>query len=544
MEPVKVSPPILQSFDLKSTFGAKKIVLIVQQQRGFGDLSNGYRMGEALVKRGNLDPQNIIVATNDPEGMRAFNELKFEVITREETRHLKNVALQIIVPAYGCRLHEIVINVPILCFEEYGFSERNWRVMNATLIMGTFRTMGLDKKTSNDVGIWISSDLLIESHTSLQGMSPSLRTCLSEKNDENFYKENKLYLGYAYSESITLKKAYVKSIVDLNENDSIALTVVLPGNIEGCPLEAKLRGVFKPTIFEDKEFQEYVKSKGIGSIVHKTYGKAIKEQSLTLNSIGKSLTIISGKIDPKDMMILWKTSEKEVLSTGDQSAGEAISANKSMVYECGPHKTDFAESLNSIYGDRVICLEGDSKDHEAITKVFRNNQKDNYKELTGINYQIAKDYDCFPEVVKSINQSLVTKVEEVEDLRGQVEKLTPSQLAFNKTCLVSIRDVLVKLQITEKEFFTSAFILSPVSDFKDSVFTFSKYDNETIGLVRIKRTEKHDNLLRQWNAPPAPVIVQSNPFSYGSSPFGQPSFHGFQSSPFYGNYTYMNFKDN
>ena len=118
--PITARPVSLPQFSLNQALGTKNVVLFVQEQKGFGDLVNGYLLAEALVKRGNLDLKNIIIATNNKKDMDLFNEMNFKIIDKDQARNVHNVALQILVPGYGHYLKDIILSAPIVQFMEYG----------------------------------------------------------------------------------------------------------------------------------------------------------------------------------------------------------------------------------------------------------------------------------------------------------------------------------------------------------------------------------------------------------------------------------------
>ena len=269
-----------------------------------------------------------------------------------------------------------------------------------------------------------------------------------------------------------LSKAYISSVAKLNKGNEHHLTIVLPGSLD-------------EKFIKEQQFQDYLKSKGIGEISIKTVGLGPARESITrIGDSPKRLTLITGRIVRKDMLILWKNSEKEVLATGDQSVGEAISADKSMVIEYLTHKADFLVPLGMLYKERIVYTRDDCANYKQMTRYFRENQKNNYLQLTQLNTLVAQVHDCFPKMVSSILETLKRPVEAL-DFRDEPEKLTAADIPFEKKCIAMNKDVKEKLQM---EFYESS---SPLPEFADSVFAISEYTRDSVSFLRFPRPAEY-----------------------------------------------------
>lgn len=467
-------------FDLRPLFGQNNIVLLVEQQRGFGDLANGYRLAEALVERGNIDPCRIVFVTNDKEGMESFNTLRFKVMDKSEVKNIHNVALQVIVPGYIHRLDHIVLSAPILQLEEYGFAG-SIRIHQGSRVRGIAKSMGFNKRYGDDIGVWFNPRFPSFNAPKLHGLSSDFSVFLAGNDPAAFFSKNKLYLGYASDEATKLTWEYVASILEMNQNNEYSLTIVLPQLKKGMFEEREFQcWPEKREKFKAKKLEEF-KQYGVGTLIYKIFGSNQTDEEIALSSSAKRLTVVGGKIVPLDMSILWKDSEREALATGDQSVCEAIQARKSIVYESLPHKRDFVSGLCMAY-EHICVVNSSFAESKILTQFFLQQQKDHYQKLDLNSAITVLKYDCFPGVVKGIMESLKTP-NNIVDFRKNHSLLTPQNIPFKTSCVAFKRDIHEMLRIQEFGWKS----LSPLPEFGGSAFSFEEYDSDTVSFERVER---------------------------------------------------------
>lgn len=346
----------------KEEYREKKYVIISNVNGGLGDISCGCKVADALHQRLGIPKDHLCIATNAPDKAPAFNKrFQFPVIHTDEIKtKCQGFALQIIIPAskYPNHPHQYLFNqMPLLVIPEYGFGIDNLPVSPLLPQNWIFSAaMGLDEK-KNDIGIIIDQELVEWGFSEqaakaekrilkLGEASPALKEAILGQGDffkqvASFISTALLYFGYSKDSCFRDYEGFIAGLARLNKDNDKDLFFVLPG-------------FYLSNQWKDDAWVKDLAGSNISQIdifehnAEKSESRKIEDCTLK-NVSGKRVTILTGHFTHHDSRALNMASEKETMRTGNQSAGEGISANKSQIYQQLAYTVDFGNSLHLHY---------------------------------------------------------------------------------------------------------------------------------------------------------------------------------------------------
>ncbi|MFI5343504.1 MAG: hypothetical protein ACHQUC_04710 [Chlamydiales bacterium] len=316
----------------------KKIVIITLGVDNLGDYLCARKIGGYFLEELKIAPENIAFATDTTPQIKELLELsKISVIgTSDESLIAFNPDLQIIAPVTEYHFVSDKVmgqEIPSLIISEYGFSaslEFKAHPNTRAYAMG-FAEGALGILIDRELQVWsLEEELPREKKLEeLSALPKGHREAIlggewSSSNLRTFAGAYKFYLGYAHKFGNIL--SFIFSLLEMNHDlkDPSNLCFFLLGN----PFE----------IYEE-EIIAALKTREIG---HLEIIDATSPSSPLIDEMlgeGITLRIVFGKVDPDQVKNLIKASEYEMLTTGDQSFGEALSAGRMPVaYELSGHK--------------------------------------------------------------------------------------------------------------------------------------------------------------------------------------------------------------
>lgn len=236
-----------------------------------------------------------------------------------------------------------------------------------------------------------SKNALNRLKTHAMSLNPNLyRAVIGDKPIEKFEKKTSLYFGYANNyHKADVQTAFIGAAVLLNRASQKDIVVILPGRFkintfdklstenlfgkDGNALsddESDINAL-EPSIFELSEsegvaepvrtsdlFFNFLKEENFTSLEIVSWDEKTQQSTLIRKwefdnplddkKMDRSVKVLSGDFSHHHFIELMLASEREVLCTGDQSLGEALSAGKKIYYEVLAHKLDLSNSLSDL----------------------------------------------------------------------------------------------------------------------------------------------------------------------------------------------------
>lgn len=449
--------PVLNTFGI---YAYKKVLVISEQLGGLGDVVCGLRCLEHLHSQLKIPHENLYFSTNaSPEDVNLLNRKNFKVLTYTECSELA-INLQIVIPCPELKLHP---TAPAILISEYGDLPRTVGTDHPSLQSSA---LGFDQK-ENQIGILIDEELATKSFSLLENpvreeIPEKFQAFLKSYERENFPK---IYLGYSSDPSSA--KAFTLAISQLNQDHEGDLLTVLA-------LKMNLS-------FLDADFKKHLSAYfGTCKFIYEE-----KEHMVPLNPLlTKTLILYLGRITQKEMRQLLLVSEKESLTTGDQSVSLCISANKSFVYEETHGKKKFAQSLKSLAHDydlgSITFLKNQSLNPVSIHKFFLYNKKDNYKKMRAFNFHVCKNLNYLPRLLELLKKAFAEPPS--MDLRCIVKEL-PNCIPLNMWVTLTLND-LIAIKIDPQSGF------SPLAEYQDSIFEYYQGRCNHQPIYKVRRLKK------------------------------------------------------
>ncbi|MDF2550105.1 MAG: hypothetical protein K0S07_1172 [Chlamydiales bacterium] len=404
--------------------GDKKCILYAVPNNGLGDIACALKFANQLVDRLGVKPENIVIASDDPQLVAIFNVKNFSVSSIDQAAQVKDAVIQLSLPdtTKSPRMKIAESKLPTLCLSEYNCSvNKDW---SGEVRDDEIEQRGAFGLGSSHVGILIDHSLAgfaysaeatepTERLKKLKLASPLIQEAVlghsfeEEKEEQliqDFAKNSKLYFGYAFG--IMTKYAFTEAILEMEKEQSEDCVFFFPGKGGGFE---ELRDIYQKNGVGKLEIVSYDKEKG-----------TIEEKTYQLEGEGtKKVRIICGPVAHQDIFPLLLASEKESLATGDQSFSEAISANKNFVYETLSHKRSLGESIDQLYASKQgkrAFFEGifDSTSTSPLIVTARNfakalqkGKENGYQSIHAINLAICQEKDCLLNIADVMNELLL-----------------------------------------------------------------------------------------------------------------------------------------
>lgn len=366
---------------------SKSVVIYVDAKTGLGDLSSAVAIADIFHKAG-LSAHKIYLSTEESlfEKLRVFSEEKpYHVIPLKEGLKVLNVSFSVFYPSDGSSA--LPYQSPCIHITECarGFKKE---------FTGIGLQFGLDPELG-ECGVLLDEELIEMSYvtpfckkTLFASLDPFLQEhLLAGTSIEDLLPT--LFTGYSHFGISSL--AYVLSLARLIEHD---ITVFLPfGPTKIAPW---IHGEHKDLIFSELE-KAGIAELDVILLDQKTHRVDPLFHKSVSRSEGKKLKLFVGPLAHKDFKLLQLVSNKETLCTGDRSHHEALSCNKSYVYEAMSHKIDYSRQIKALYkthpphvidtcDERVSLLE-----HvDLMTRYFQSVRSDNYAALTLEHQEIVR----------------------------------------------------------------------------------------------------------------------------------------------------------
>ena len=449
----------------------KNYLVIAHGLDGAGDISCAVKVATILNKRLLIPIERIEIATNKPELVEIFNKRSFKVLSYTEAIKLDNVYLQIAVPAFLPVLAGFIARgIPTLLISEYGFesSEISIRFPHPWLSCHSF---GLNAAES-ELGIMISPGL-VKHGFSEKSLLPCERlkhlekleckwlsnAILNGKSIIDFDQSCRLYQGY--TSTYIGAWSYIGAICLLNQEDPKDLIFVMSG--KSCNSENYLKRVQ----LDFKQFAASQKIKEMRFISEKSEVAVVEVNP----SNGFSVTIIHGLIEYRSLKKVILAAEKETITTGDQSLSEAISCNKSWLYEIRDHKRDLADALADIALDKdcdfTITVDfGAFFRIEHCREMFKNffdAKKNDYFSITSVNEEIINNFDAMKQLPSHIDE-LTSQAPSSPLLTFSEESPESYTIPFNQWVVLNLEQILaLKIDVYTGK--------SSISKYQDSEFS-------------------------------------------------------------------------
>ncbi len=338
------------------------IDVLAVESLGYGDLLFGLRAARALRAMGatvrlvsnDIGAKKIVDLRGDREfEVNVFDSVAYSVAVKEKKIPAPRLVLQgpvidMVALTEVDHVTKAAPGVPFVKINEYGFSVRQAARREQA------PTRGYSGVAMSELGVFLDHRLRAEHGRgdlrSVEGVAgESLRKTLIE----NVNKGNHLYLAYAHTPECL--KRYLHMVLLLEARDAktaghdVDLVVAFSSRLGNPTLclracddlyESSFDDVF--TVFPDKDETNKIYEKSLDVEVDAPLNEQVT--TLVVNR-RRRLRLVSAPIAHVDMVTLMTVCEPLVCATGDQSATEALSAGKVMVYERFDHKKDFFKSL-------------------------------------------------------------------------------------------------------------------------------------------------------------------------------------------------------
>jgi len=383
------------------------VAFFVEERNGLGDLMLAGKAIKAVKDRHPGLPIRVFLGVNNLSFEDAVRKITEQIQLESEIRQVSkknkegyactrgvNAAVIVSIPDEPGRFLKTALEgwkrrPEILCLSEYGRGDPLCEGGLRETSLGIFLQEERDKSSNRTSGK-ILKELKNE----------TLRHVLFEAGQAETYGEmTKLYFGYSQTEYATPK--FIEAIIKLNMDNDKNIDffvrtenyivdkgwgITLNGGLsylqfkEGPTEEGRTEvipvdrsdpvisydifrecGVSQVDLirFERVRLKERVVLSGrtvetkrrFEQICDEGKGPRIRQESFTIENPrgNKRIRILDFfPLEHSDMLTMWKGSEAECLSTGDQSFGEAVSLNKRPFYEMLAHKQDFSRQIQEL----------------------------------------------------------------------------------------------------------------------------------------------------------------------------------------------------
>lgn len=426
----------------------QNIAVVAIQLDNLGDISGAQKISEMV--RTSFPQSNVSLAFLPHE----FNEMQklflgdYQPIDSKEVKRvfpgildeadlrkkIDSIGLLILFPI--CQLSDVPKMVsdcgkPYIYLGEYGSG------ITKAAQRGELYPLGLAK---NEIGVLFPEDLNAYYHQNKGQTSLEKLSCLSLlpkglqgailgesytlERTRSFDATSKLYMAYAQEDRNDSFSDYLSSLCELsNPEQNYDVTVCLLTKYDNEKITQILKGIHAAL------FRNRFKTTQVFE-VNDRFTKKQKDVSFHEKAKGKrNLKIIFCKLTQPEVVALLKSSQDEVLTTGDQSFMEAMALRKVIGYSLESHKIDFMESFvnlasakNKDLGDLFskACFGSDSvkklKDlREAVGCIQTN---DVQKGLSGLFSQLKNKPH-----LKQVWEEFIQKIHDDHHCRPQLEKL-------------------------------------------------------------------------------------------------------------------------
>ena len=343
---------------LEVDFSGKKMVIFSKDLGGFGDFTFGIKTLSILQKR--FPGLNCALATDNPN--KALKVNNDHHVMMPPKGHQDNLPLSLVAryiehfkpdflvaaPVTHFDRHPfagILSNVPHVFIREYGFTGKQSPLEKGDFIGGA----GNDWK-----GVIVHQELLawaeaveaknpLNRLAQLQNVHPEIQMAIlgdgySEHAINNFNQSQELFMGYGRTDSRVMFVLSIAKMLQQLQTQKNPCFVLFGSDYENM----------RETMAEQKnELIEF----GVGQIEWINTNKFPHEKTIEKlmdNNNSKKIKIVMTQLLPQDVIPLMKATEKEILTTGDQSWIESISANKHWMQEFLIHKEDSVKGVISL----------------------------------------------------------------------------------------------------------------------------------------------------------------------------------------------------
>ncbi len=404
---------VSQAEEFKEVLNNETLLIVGDQiNYGLGDLACAMRVADLFCRFGKIPEKQITISSNQPDLMKKVfcKDGRFRILHTDEAAQLEGVRLAVVAPFDGTHsgLETACRGYPVLFLTEYNYSKQGVPIPLQN--SGEAYVMGLRSTSNPTIGIlideelksWSQSDDALDLSKRIQLLTllpESIQQCiLSNRSAANFAETTSLFVGYASKQGN--KNCFLAALSRVEEASTKDLFVVLPGP----SLDWQLGKQRLPTWMELQ-----LKYHGVGEIHSMAFceDKIDDQGTIRLSDNKKRLTILTGTFFQDQLKILWKASERDVMATGDQSLGEALAANKAIVYEEGLHKSEVAKALADSYslpqGTQVSFAADNDVDNgrtSAMAQSILNRRLNNYEATDKGNQMILRDWDANPKIIQ------------------------------------------------------------------------------------------------------------------------------------------------
>lgn len=431
----------------KELLGEGTLLIVGEKVNGLGDLSCAAKIARLFSDRVKVPEEQIAFMTNEPVVLKELftTGRNYKIIYSKDPEALKgveNIRFAIVAPydrgwsgaAVACK------TFPVLFLDEYNFEKQG-------IPVGLERSceeypLGLKSGVTKAIGILIDQELKewsrsqaaedpLERAQQLSALPKQLKELiLGKESPSEFARKTALFVGYASKE--ISKKNFLGAITTVERDSEKDLVLVLPGpSLSWQNRPAKIEKELLACLIENNIGQ-------IRTFVHKN-NEVTEQTPISIADKGKTLKIVTGDIP---LQIFWRACERDVLASGDQSVGEAISANKAVIYERLDHKQSLFHFLT--YTLSIPAIPYREVSREAIQDVVASIQAkrgENYQSTNEKN-RLAQDGHDASESIVSIAAKLLERNPVVPppiDLRAiEEDAFNPASLPFDAPVMINI----------------------------------------------------------------------------------------------------------
>lgn len=372
-------------------FDDHRLLIMGHILSGYGDISATVKLLEVIKKYAPLE--NLALAFSG--GARSYEKLKpfFELLDRvkiisfsysddcydEIERFNPSAAVLFNGRFLINRTYEMIIEhskktpirIPAINFNEYNnYFDEFKDNPNATLeLIGVSYSLGIHSTRFNPnpskfcLGIFQDQNLLEyyqdpnSKNSSLRlkkyttALNPNLyQAVIGDGTVESFDKKTSLYFGYANSYYKTnFQIAFIGSAVLQTRASQKNIVIILPGLFEVNSIS--------------NSFFKFIQNENFISFKNVLWDEMTSQKKINIKQkfdncsdnkeMNRRMTILSGHFSHQHFKDLMLASEREVLCTGDQSLGEALTAGKKIYFEAPSHKLNLSNSLSDLI--RRMC---------------------------------------------------------------------------------------------------------------------------------------------------------------------------------------------